>query len=82
MTILGALRHRRSQGDAPGEPAAGLAILAYDTLDGREICARLDLLTQAELAALETYERSHANRQEVLDALRSMRMRVEVLSPG
>ena len=75
MKILDALRHRRSHGDAPGEEAAELAILAYDNLDDRGVGARLDLLTQVELEAVETYERSHADRQQVLDKLRSMRMR-------
>jgi hypothetical protein len=78
MKILDALRKRRSHGDAPGEQAsspdpAELPIPGYDELDDRQVSARLHELSQVELAAVETYERSHENRPEVLDKLRYMR---------
>ena len=80
MKILDALRRRRAPRDAPGENAsspraAALPLLGYDNLDHRAVGTRLDLLTHAELDAVETYERSHAGRQQVLDQLRAMRMR-------
>jgi hypothetical protein len=79
MKILDALRSRRPQRDAPAEPAtpsdAGeFPIRGYDKLDPREIGARLDGLSQVELAAVEAYERSHRDRPQVLDKLRYMRM--------
>jgi hypothetical protein len=80
MKILDALRKRRSHGDAPGEQAnspdaAELPIPGYDQLDDRQVGARLHELSQVELAEVETYERSHENRPEVLDKLRYMRTR-------
>jgi hypothetical protein len=80
MKILDALRKRRSHGDAPREQssspdAAELPIPGYDQLDDRQVSARLHELSQVELAAVETYERSHENRPEVLDKLRYMRTR-------
>jgi len=77
MKILDALRKRRSRGDAPGEEAssadaAELPFPGYDKLDDKELGARLPELSQVELAAVETYERSHQNRPQVLDKLRYM----------
>jgi hypothetical protein len=77
MKILDALRKRRSHGDAPAEEAsspdaAELPFSGYDKLDDKEIGARLSELSQVELAALETYERAHKDRPEVLAKLRYM----------
>ena len=77
MKILDALRNRRSRRDAPDEEAsspdaADLPFPGYDRLDDKELGARLSELSQVELAAVETYERSHQNRPEVLDKLRYM----------
>jgi hypothetical protein len=77
MKILDALRKRRSHADAPGEEAsspdaAELPFPDYDKLDDKQIGARLDELSQVELAAVESYERSHKDRPEVLDKLRYM----------
>jgi hypothetical protein len=77
MKILDALRKRRSHGDAPGEEASSpdaseLPFPGYDKLDDKELGARLPELSQVELAAVETYERAHENRPEVLDKLRYM----------
>jgi len=79
MKILEALRRRRTPADAPadhaGPPDADeLPIAGYDKLDHAQVVARLERLPQVELAAVEAYERSHANRAEVLDKLRYMRM--------
>ena len=76
MKIFDALRGRRP--DRPADtstPAddAGLPMPGYDKLDGRQIGARLDGLSQVELAAVEAYERSHMERPQVLDKLRYMR---------
>jgi hypothetical protein len=77
MKILDALRNRRSQADVPGEDAsapdaAELPFAGYDRLDDKEIGARLPELSQVELAAVETYERSHKDRKEVLEKLHYM----------
>ena len=50
-----------------------LPIRGYDRLDAREINARLSELSQVELETVETYERAHDDRPEVLDKLRFMR---------
>jgi hypothetical protein len=81
MKILERLRNRSPGGDAgdPGSAGASsrdgdrLPIPGYDQLDDRQVSARLHELSQLELAAVETYERSHKNRPEVLDKLRYMR---------
>ncbi len=80
MKLLDALRNRRSHRDAPDEEAsspdaAGVPFRGYDKLDDKEIGARLHELSQVELAAVETYERSHKNRPEVLEKLRYMHTR-------
>jgi hypothetical protein len=78
MKILDALRTRRSDRGAPGGNASSpevdqLPIPGYDQLDDRQVAAGFHRLSQVELAAVETYERSHRNRPEVLDKLRYMR---------
>ena len=78
MKILDALRGRRPQSDTPTGPAPAsdggdAPIRGYDKLDAREVGARLDKLSQVELAAVEAYERSHQDRPQVLDKLRYMR---------
>jgi hypothetical protein len=77
--ILPRLRGRSSHGDAadPGSAEASssgqLPIPGYDGLDPKQVGARLHELSQVELAAVDTYERSHKNRPAVLDKLRYMR---------
>jgi hypothetical protein len=78
MKILDALRKRRSHGGAPSGEASSpdveqLPIPGYDQLDHKKLSARLHELSRVELAAVETFERSHKNRPEVLDKLRYMR---------
>ena len=78
MKILDALRKRRADAHAPGEKAnspdaAEAPFPGYDKLDYRELGARLPELSQVELAAVESYERSHKERKKVLDKLRYMR---------
>ena len=80
MKILDALRKRRSHAEAPRDDpsapdAAELPFPGYDKLDHKEIGARLHELPQAKLDAVESYERSHRNRREVLDLLRYMHSR-------
>ena len=79
MKILDALRQSRNPVDAPGDQADApdadaLPIAGYSKLDHAQVSARLDRLSQVELAAVETYERAHENRAQVLDKLRYMRM--------
>jgi hypothetical protein len=83
MTVLRALRDRFSTtessagqaGDAPGDPAAeaGLPFAGYDRLDARQVIDGLHDRSQIELEAVESYERSHRDREPVLDKLRYMR---------
>jgi len=78
MKILDALRKRRSHADAPGQEAsspdaAESPFPGYDKLDYRELGERLPALSQVELAAVESYERSHKERKKVLDKLRYLR---------
>jgi hypothetical protein len=80
VNILERLRNRwpRAAAGSPGLGDTGssdadrLPIAGYDRLDHKEVGARLHGLSQVELAAVETYERSHKNRPEVLDRLRYM----------
>jgi hypothetical protein len=62
-------------GDAPGDPAAeaGLPFAGYDRLDARQVIDGLHDRSQIELEAVESYERSHQDREPVLDKLRYMR---------
>ena len=78
MKILDALRKRPSHADATGDEAsspdaAEAPFPGYDKLDYRELSAQLPELSQVELAAVESYERSHKERKKVLDKLRYMR---------
>jgi hypothetical protein len=81
MSTLDRLLNRspREEGDASDSARAGsahedqLPVPDYDRLDGKEVTARLRELSQVELAAVETYERSHQARVAVLNKLRYMR---------
>ena len=84
MTILSAIRDRFStrdssglQFDAQGAPVAEapLPFAGYDRLDDRQVVDGLSDHSQIELEAVESYERSHQDRQQVLDKLRYMRGR-------
>ena len=85
MTILSAVRDRftprnaaaesEATGDAQGDPVveARLPFAGYDRLGERDAIAGLFTHSQIELEAVERYERSHKNREPVLDKLRYMR---------
>ncbi len=78
MKILDVLRKRPSDRAAPAGEAGSpdvdeLPIPGYDRLGDRQVVAGLRESSQVELAAIETYERSHRSRPEVLDKLRYMR---------
>lgn len=83
MSILTALRDRVStreasadlSADAPGDPAAeaGVPFAGYEGLDTRQVVDGLRDHSQIELEAIEGYERSHKEREPVLDKLRWMR---------
>ena len=81
MTILERLRNRprRVRAGDPGSAEAvsadahQLPIAGYDRLKDKQITDQLSDLSQVELAAVESYERSHEERPPVLDKLRYMR---------
>ena len=80
MSILTALRDRfsspkTSPGPASGDQAADaqLPFSGYDRLDDKDVVDALSDHSQAELEAVEAYERAHQNRGTVLDKLRYMR---------
>jgi hypothetical protein len=81
MTILERLRNRSPRGEPADSGSAGagsaddhqLPIPGYDQLDAKQAGAGLPELSQVELGAVETYERAHKDRPEVLDKLRYMR---------
>jgi hypothetical protein len=57
-------RARRSVGVGPSLP-----ILGYDDLTAAQVTARLKGLSPTELRRVREYERRHANRKSVLDAI-------------
>jgi hypothetical protein len=80
MNILKRIRNRSPArtgdvGSAHAGPADEhrLPIARYDQLDDKQVKLQLSRLSQLELAAVETYERSHRDRPVVLDKLRYMR---------
>jgi hypothetical protein len=79
MKLLDALRNSSSQASrrgteaAAGPPEPDLPIPDYDRLGDKEIAQQLTQLSQAELAAVEAYERAHQGRTVVLDKLRYVR---------
>jgi len=83
MTILSALGDRlsgrdtsaQSPGDSQGDPAAEapLPFAGYDRLDHKQVTKGLSDHSQIELEAVESYERSHKDREPVLNKLRYMR---------
>ena len=83
MTALSAPRERVSTsgsaagpaGDVHGDPVARARrpFDGYDRLDARQVIDGLCDHTQIELEAVESYERSHQDRQPVVDKLRYMR---------
>ena len=87
MTLLSAVRERLSarrdldhpqpSGDAPARSTSEAAVpfAGYDGLDDRQVVHGLSKHSQIELEAVESYERSHQNREPVLDKLRWMRGR-------
>jgi hypothetical protein len=80
MSVLDRLRKRSARengGDSHStgatSPEDQLPISGYHHLDGKEVASQLRELSQVELRAVETYERSHRARPEVLNKLRYMR---------
>ena len=77
MKILDALLKRGSSANAAGtdasSPDAGeVPFPGYDRLGHRAVGLKLPELSQVELAAVETYERAHEERPEVLAKVRYM----------
>ncbi len=82
MKMLDRLRQRTPRGGAStadpsgaaGPPHDGtLPFEGYDRLEQNAVAARLRSLSQAEMEAVEDYERAHGARPYVLDKLRYMR---------
>jgi hypothetical protein len=69
--------NRRGRDDAVAHRSAAavddLPLPGYDRLDVAQIIARLRRSSQLELTAVETYERAHTNRVDVLNKLRYLR---------
>ncbi len=82
MSILDRLQNRSPRGEAGDSPPSRggsggedqLPVPGYDRLDDKQVGRGLHELSQVELGAVETYERSHRARPAVLDKLRYMRM--------
>ena len=80
MTILNSLQKRFSGGGAKVDgaetsrsDASQLPIPGYDRFNNRDLMAELSKHSQAELAAIETYEHSHKDRTVVFNKLRYLR---------
>lgn len=72
MTLLQTLHLQSSATDVGSDEATSdteLAIDGYDRLDARKVVAQLPQHSQAELATIETHERSHKDRAAVLNKL-------------
>ncbi len=65
----------QAEGQAKGAVASAgdLAIARYDSLTADEIVAKLNGLSQIDLAKVDAYERKHQNRTTVLDRVTSLR---------
>jgi hypothetical protein len=79
VKILENIRNRRASAETPAaqrsSPDPGpRPFPGYDRLDHKAIGLKLSELSQVELAAVESYERAHQDRTEVLAKLRYMRM--------
>lgn len=55
------------------DTSASPPFAGYDRLDAKQVAGSMSDHSQAELAAIESYERANQNRQPVLDKLRFMR---------
>jgi hypothetical protein len=76
MKIFDSLYEHPSQGADPGGREVGKAkfpIPRYDRLNAKRVNEKLPQHSQIELAAIETYERSHKDRSTVLQRLRYLR---------
>jgi len=80
MTILNSLQKRFSSGDAEVDVSEStqsgdsqLPIPGYDRIGNKHLIAELSKHSQADLAAIETYEGSHEKRKPVIDKLRYLR---------
>jgi hypothetical protein len=76
MTLLQALHLKRSATNVAGATGdTESPIAGYDRLDARHAVAQLAQHSQSELATIETHERSHKDRPQVLNKLRYLRGR-------
>ena len=65
--------HARHDADGSSAAVDDLPLPGYDRLKVGQIIARLPRFSQVELTAVESYERTHANRVDVLNKLRYLR---------
>jgi hypothetical protein len=76
MTLLQTLHLQPSDADAAdstGDTESPIA--GYDRLDARGVVGQLAQHSQSQLATIETYERAHKDRPQVLNKLRYLRGR-------
>ena len=75
MSLLRRLRGRSTPEPAAGPAAPGepLPLDGYDRMKAGEIVGRLHELTQVELSTVETHEREHEARPQVLHKLSYLR---------
>lgn len=71
---LTAMRQHSADNRAAASAAEGeLPISGYDRLDAKHVLKQLPTCSQVELTAIDEYERSHAERVDVLNKLRYLR---------
>ncbi|MFG2022348.1 hypothetical protein [Streptomyces sp. NPDC048825] len=72
-TATGALRRMPEEDDDAVTREEGPPILGYEHFRVADIVQRLPTLSQAQLSALDGYERAHAGRPEILNAIERLR---------
>jgi hypothetical protein len=72
-TTKGALRQKPEEDDDAITREQEPPILGYEHLSVADIIQRLPTLSQAQLSALDGYERAHAGRPEILKAIELLR---------
>ncbi|MEV6181799.1 hypothetical protein [Streptomyces sp. NPDC052015] len=72
-TAEGALRQMPEEAEGTITREEEPPVLWYDHLSIADIIQRLPMLSQAELTALDSYERGHAGRPDILNAIERLR---------
>jgi ferritin-like metal-binding protein YciE len=68
-----AVARAERQGEGAEAADSDLAIPGYETLTAQEITGKLTGLSQSELAAIDSYERTHRNRTTILSRIATLR---------